>query len=163
MDWLQIQGRSMLPLLSPGDFVGIQWIHGDPGPKSFPVLGEIILTQSPEKDWVVHRVIDLKPEAPQHFWIKGDSAFAAEKVLGHQIWGKVVAIRSSDSPRIIPIKINALDGTIARVSRWTRLDNSNPQPSLLSLLQRGRRGVLRRLLLLLALLRRHRLCRTRPL
>ena len=114
MDWVQIEGRSMHPLLLPGDWVGIEWLQ--PELPHRHLAGDLVLSKDSDGIWIVHRLVAATDEGAETFFLKGDSSLEWEKIHSQQIWGKVVAIRGLSRSKISQLDHTRLDRWIAYLS-----------------------------------------------
>ncbi|MEK6704790.1 MAG: S24/S26 family peptidase [Bdellovibrionota bacterium] len=115
MDWIQVQGTSMRPFLSPGDEVAIEWWR--PQVNEIPRRGEILLAQEAGNVWTVHRVVQAQTH--EYITVKGDAAFACGNVSMDKLWGRVVAVKRVSSGLSSTFKANMIDRLIALLSLRT--------------------------------------------
>jgi hypothetical protein len=111
MDWIRVDGASMAPFLSPGDWVGVQWAREDEEVRA--ELGDLVIGPS-GAEWLVHRVVSTRP-----LRTKGDAAFALDELKGGRAWGRVGGVRRASRPGEggRALRANGLDRWIARFSR----------------------------------------------
>ncbi len=117
MEWIQVEGMSMHPLIAPHDRVAVQWLNIQDLPQI--KSGDLILGRTDLKDWTVHRVLRRSKEVPGSWIIKGDSSLAWEVLSDQQIWGKVIALQKTSSKKRLKIQTDFVDASIALFSYWS--------------------------------------------
>lgn len=108
VDWIAITGESMMPFLSSGSWVGVEWLRGGTAR-----IGELVLCRSAEGDWILHRVVRVPTKRNNLWMIKGDAARIVEAYREDELWGRVVAIRRTISGETIFLSPAPVDRAIA--------------------------------------------------
>lgn len=111
-DWVKVEGESMSPVLRTGDLIGVQWHDGRGDARPSP--GELVLGRTSDNVWLVHRLVRAEPDGC--FVLKGDASMATERLAPHEIWGRVVAVQTSQRPPR-ELRNTWLDRAIAALSR----------------------------------------------
>ncbi len=124
MDWIALEGKSMMPFLDAGDRVGVKWLSGDDW--NDLVEGDVVLGRNPQGGWILHRILSCPRVAGENpEWVtKGDSSITAETFARNELWGRVVAVKRGEEGPEILLQRSRLDFWIARFSRYTQLTNS---------------------------------------
>lgn len=86
MDWIPIQGNSMMPFLQPDDQVALSW-------QQTACIGDIILIRAQDGSLILHRALQTFNEKHPSVFIKGDRGHVIEQYSGSQVLGKVVAVK----------------------------------------------------------------------
>lgn len=124
MDWVQVHGKSMTPMLRQGDWVGLRWL--DPSNHSHALKPGAILffrdSRYSNSEWVVHRFI--RRESDGTIILKGDFSRCFENIPASGVWASVEAIRKGRQTKERRFKVGMLDVAIARLS-WESAQRKN--------------------------------------
>ena len=122
--WVKVQGTSMWPFLRPGDRVEVEWFNGQMTHQ--PRVGDLVFLQGDERQWIVHRITDLRVEVGGTqdlderllVEVKGDASLLRELVPVERIWGRVCRIQRGAEGTISSLLRNRLwDRWIAQMSQ----------------------------------------------
>lgn len=120
LNWIQIQGESMRPLLHSGDWIEVDWFEkNQDSPTPTLKRGELIVGRFNEGEWVVHRYVGRQKSGSKRPLIKGDASFCWDDLQEGQIWGRVKTLRSESLKKEIKHRAGMLAAWIATLSLGT--------------------------------------------
>ena len=111
LNQIKVTGKSMCPLINDGDQVDVHWFTPETIEEIDLKKGEIVLIQSLDESWILHRVISSQKDQG-FFAIKGDASLAEDHINSSRIWGKVTAIQGK------VFKLHWSDSVIAWCSKY---------------------------------------------